>query len=401
MLNGGDTAWILVSTALVMLMTLPGLAVFYGGLAKRKDVLNTIGMSLITYILISILWIIYGYTLCFSGDVAGFIGNFSKFFLKGIYPNTLSGSIPELVFVAYQLTFCAITVALISGSYIERMSIGAWLIFSGLWMTLVYLPIAHWVWGGGFLAKKGVLDFAGGIVVHLTAGIAGLVGAILLGKRKEPILKPHNMTLVVIGTGLLWFGWFGFNGGSALAANGVAGQAVINTNTAAAVAAFSWMIVEWLTTGKPTILGICSGAIGGLATITPAAGFVNIGGAFVIGILAGIIPYFVITVIKEKVGYDDALDVFNIHGVGGILGTILTGVFADPKVNKAAGLLYGNPGQLWTQVYAVIICTVYVAVVTAVIFGIVRIFTKVRVSEEEEYNGLDTSQHGENAYNLE
>jgi len=401
MIKGGDTAWILVSTALVMLMTLPGLAIFYGGLAKRKDVLNTIGMSLITYILISILWILYGYTLSFSGDVGGFIGNLSKFFLNGISPNSVSGSIPEIVFVAYQLTFCAITVALISGSYIERMSIGAWLVFSALWMTIVYLPVAHWVWGGGFLAKKGVLDFAGGIVVHLTAGIAGLVGAILLGKRKEPVLKPHNMTLVVIGTGLLWFGWFGFNGGSALAANGVAGTAVINTNTAAAVAAFSWMLVEWLTTGKPTILGVCSGAIGGLATITPAAGFVNIKGAFVIGILAGIIPYFVITVVKEKLGYDDALDVFNIHGVGGILGTILTGVFADPSINGAAGLLYGNPAQLWIQIQAVVISIVYVAVATAVIFGIVRIFTTLRVSEEEEYTGLDTTQHGENAYNLE
>ncbi|NPA40482.1 MAG: ammonium transporter [Thermodesulfobacteria bacterium] len=401
MIKGGDTAWILVSVALVMLMTLPGLAVFYGGLAKRKDVLNTIGMSLVTYILVSILWVIYGYSLCFSGDVSGVIGNFSKVFLSGVLPNTASGSIPEVVFAAYQLTFAAITVALISGSYIERMSIGAWLLFSLLWFTFVYAPIAHWVWGGGFLAKKGVLDFAGGIVVHLTAGIAGLVGALVLGKRKEPVLKPHNMTLVVIGTGLLWFGWFGFNGGSALAANGVAGTAVLNTNTAAAVAAFSWMLVEWLTTGKPTILGICSGAIGGLATITPAAGFVNLKGAFIIGILAGIIPYFVITVVKEKLGYDDALDVFNIHGVGGILGTILTGVFADPAINKAAGLLYGNPSQLGIQLFAVGVSIVYVAVVTLVIFGIVKVFTKLRVSEEEEYTGLDSSQHGENAYSLD
>jgi Amt family ammonium transporter len=401
MVNAGDTAWILVSTALVMLMTLPGLALFYGGLAKKKDALNTIAMSLIAYIVISILWVIYGYSLAFNGDIHGFIGNTSKFFLNGITPNTQSGTIPEILFVAYQLTFCAITVALISGSYIERIPVGAWLLFSILWMTFVYLPVAHWVWGGGFLAKKGVLDFAGGIVVHLTAGIAGLVGALILGKRKEPVLKPHNITLVVIGTGLLWFGWFGFNGGSALAANGLASVALINTNTAAAVAAFSWMVIEWIITKKPTVVGMCSGAIGGLATITPAAGFVNIKAAIIIGILAGIIPYFVITVIKEKLGYDDALDVFNIHGVGGILGTILTGIFADPAINSAKGLLYGNPSQLWIQIEGVVISAAYVIVVTAIIFGIVRVFTKLRVSEEEEYAGLDNAQHGENAYTME
>jgi len=399
-LDTGDTAWMLVSTALVMLMTLPGLAIFYGGLAKRKDVLNTIGMSFVTYAIVSFLWILYGYSLAFNGDISGIIGNAAKFFLNGVSVKSLSGTIPEYVFIAFQLTFAAITVALISGSYIERMKFSAWIIFTILWFTLVYIPVAHWVWGGGWLANLGALDFAGGTVVHINAGIAALIGALLLGKRKEPVLRPHNLTLVVIGTGLLWFGWFGFNAGSALAANGLAGIAFLNTNTATAVAAIAWMITEWLSTGKPTILGLASGAVAGLVAITPAAGFVNIKGAVVIGIVAGVIPYFMVSVVKSKFGYDDALDVFGIHGVAGILGALLTGVFADPTVNGSAGLLYGNPGQLWTQVLAVAATVVYDAIATLIILIIVKAIVGIRVSEEDEYAGLDASQHGEKAYNL-
>ncbi len=399
-LNSGDTAWMLVSTAFVMLMTLPGLAIFYGGLAKRKDVLNTIGMSFVAYAIVSILWIVYGYSLSFSGDISGIIGNTAKLLLKGVTIHSISGTIPEFVFIAFQLTFAAITVALISGSYIERMKFSAWVLFTVLWFTIVYIPVAHWVWGGGFLSKLGALDFAGGTVVHINAGIAALIGALLLGKRKEPILRPHNLTLVVIGTGLLWFGWFGFNAGSALAANGLAGIAFLNTNTATAVAAIAWMITEWLSTGKPTILGLASGAVAGLVAITPAAGFVNIGGAIAIGIIAGIVPYFMVSVVKSKFGYDDALDVFGIHGVAGILGALLTGVFADPAVNGARGLLFGNPGQLWTQIIAVGTTIIYDAIATLIILLIVKVVLGIRVSEEDEYAGLDSSQHGEKAYNL-
>ena len=400
-LDTGDTAWMLTSTALVMLMTLPGLAIFYGGLAKRKDALNTIGMSFVTYALVSFLWVLYGYSLAFNGDIGGIIGNSAKFLMKGISVDTLSGTIPEYLFVAFQLTFAAITVALISGAYIERMKFSAWILFSILWMTFVYVPVAHWVWGGGFLANLGALDFAGGTVVHINAGIAALVGALLLGKRREPVLRPHNLTLVVIGAGLLWFGWFGFNAGSAVAANGLAAIAFLNTNTATAVAAISWMFTEWLVAGKPTVLGLASGAVAGLVAITPAAGFVNIKGAIIIGILAGIIPYFMVSAVKSKLGYDDALDVFGIHGVAGILGAILTGIFADPSINEAGkGLLYGNPAQLWTQIIAVAATIIYDAITTLVILVIIKAVMGLKVTEEEEYVGLDSSQHGEKAYNF-
>jgi Amt family ammonium transporter len=299
------------------------------------------------------------------------------------------------------MTFAAITVALASGAFIERMKFSAWVLFSILWMTLVYVPVAHWVWGGGFLAQLGALDFAGGTVVHINAGIAALMGALMLGKRKEAALKPSNLTLVVTGAGLLWFGWFGFNAGSAVAANGLAGAAFINTNSAAAMAAISWMFVEWMHTKKPTVLGLASGAVAGLVAITPAAGFVNINGALIIGLLAGIVPYFAVAAIKPKLGYDDSLDAFGIHGVGGILGAILTGIFADPSVNELGkGLLYGNPGQLLTQIIAVVVTMVYSAVATLIIFAIVKAITGIRVHEEHEITGLDESQHGEKAYSL-
>ena len=402
-IDTGDTAWMIVATALVMLMSIPGLALFYGGLAKRKDSLNTMAMTFVTFCIVSILWVIYGYTFSFGTDIRGIIGGAEKLFLKGVGVNSISDAaktIPEFIFIVYQLTFAAITVALASGAYIERMKFSAWILFSVLWMTIVYVPVAHWVWGGGFLFKLGALDFAGGTVVHINAGIAALVGALILGKRKEKAILPSNLTLVITGAGLLWFGWFGFNAGSALAANGLAGVAFINTNTATAVAALSWMFVEWLHSGKPTVLGLASGAVGGLVAITPAAGFVNISGAIVIGIAAGIIPFYAVAKLKPMLGYDDTLDAFGIHGIGGTIGAILTGVFADPAINGAKGLLYGNPGQLWTQLIAVGVTIVYSGVMTFVIFMIIKAIIGIRADAEQEMVGLDESQHGEKAYNL-
>ncbi|MBI5075543.1 MAG: ammonium transporter [Nitrospirae bacterium] len=403
-IDTGDTAWMIVATALVMLMTIPGLALFYGGLAKRKDSLNTMAMSFVTFCIVSVLWVIFGFSFSFNGDMAGFIGDGAKTFLSGVGPNSindLAKTIPEYIFIVYQLTFAAITVALASGAYIERMKFSAWILFTILWFVAAYIPVAHWVWGGGFLAKMGALDFAGGTVVHINAGAAALVGALILGKRKEKALLPGNLTLVVTGAGLLWFGWFGFNAGSALGANGLAGAAFINTNTAAAVAALAWMVVEWMHSKKATVLGLASGAVGGLVAITPAAGFVNISGAICIGLAAGIIPFFAVAYLKPKLGYDDTLDAFGIHGIGGTIGAVLTGVFADPSVNELGkGLLYGNPGQLWTQILASLITFAYSAVVTAVIFLLIKYTVGLRVDEEDEFIGLDESQHGEKAYNL-
>ena len=403
-IDTGDTAWMLVATALVMLMTLPGLALFYGGLAKHKDTLNTMAMSFVAYCIVSLLWIVYGFTFAFGTDIGSIIGSSEKLFLSGVGANSindLAKTVPEYIYVVYQLTFAAITVALASGAYIERMKFSAWITFSILWMTFVYIPVAHWVWGGGFLAKLGALDFAGGTVVHINAGIAALMGALVLGKRREPSLKPSNLTLVITGAGLLWFGWFGFNAGSALAANGLAGAAFINTNTATAMAAISWMFTEWIHTKKPTVLGLASGAVAGLVAITPAAGFVNIKGAVIIGILAGIVPYFAVASIKPKLGYDDSLDAFGIHGVGGTLGAILTGIFADPAINEAGtGLLYGNPGQMITQLIAVVVTLLYSGIMTLIILMLVKAFVGIRVDAEHEIAGLDESQHGEKAYSL-
>lgn len=401
-LDTGDTAWMLVSTALVMLMTVPGLALFYGGLAKKKDALNTMAMSLVAYAMVSFLWVLYGYSLGFNGDVSGVIGTLSKVLLKGITLESLNGTIPEYLFVAFQLTFAGITVALVSGSYIERMKFSAWVLFVILWLTLVYVPVAHWVWGGGFLAKLSALDFAGGTVVHINAGVAGLLGALFLRKRKDPVLRPHNLTLVVIGTGLLWFGWFGFNAGSAVASNALAAIALLNTNTATALAAITWMLTERISTGKATVLGFCSGAVAGLVAITPAAGFVNILGAVIIGLIAGFIPFFAVAKLKPALGYDDALDVFGIHGIAGILGALLTGLLADPSINSAGkGLFYGNPSQLGIQALAVGVVILYDLILTALILLVIKAITGLRVSEEEELSGLDLSQHGERAYDLE
>lgn len=403
-IDTGDTAWMIVATALVMLMSLPGLALFYGGMAKRKATLNTMAMSFTGFCIASVLWVVYGYSFAFNTDIGGIIGSPGKIMLAGVGVNSitdLAKTIPEYVFIVFQLTFAAITVALASGAYIERLKFSAWVLFTVLWMTFVYVPVAHWVWGGGFLAKLGALDFAGGTVVHINAGVAGLVGALLLGKRKDASLMPNNLTLTLIGTGLLWFGWFGFNAGSALASNGLAGAAFLNTNTATAAAAITWMIVDWMYAKKPTVLGMASGAVSGLVAITPAAGFVNLTGAFLIGIIAGIIPYFAVASLKPKLGYDDALDAFGIHGVSGTIGAILTGIFADPSVNEAGkGLLYGNPGQLVTQIIAASVTIIYSALATAIIFLAIRAIVGLRVDLEDEIGGLDESQHGEKAYNF-
>ncbi|MBI5188830.1 MAG: ammonium transporter [Nitrospirae bacterium] len=403
-IDTGDTAWMIVATALVMLMTIPGLALFYGGLSKRKDSLNTIAMSFVTFCIVSVLWVIYGYTFAFGTDVSGIIGKPTKIFLSGVGVNSIfeaAKTIPEYIFIVYQLTFAAITVALVSGAYIERMKFSAWILFSILWLTFSYLPIVHWVWGGGFLAKLGALDFAGGTVVHINAGIASLVGALVLGKRRDTTLIPSNLTLTVLGAGLLWFGWFGFNAGSALAASGLAGAAFINTNTATAMAAVSWMFTEWIYSKKPTVLGLASGAVAGLVAITPAAGFVNVTGAIIIGVLGGIIPFFAVAKLKPKLGYDDTLDAFGIHGVAGTLGAVLTGIFANPSINELGkGLLYGNPGQLMIQLIAVGVTVLYVATVTFLIFMVIKPLVEIRVDIEDEVIGLDESQHREKAYNL-
>lgn len=401
-LDSGNTAWVLISSALVMLMTVPGLALFYGGLTRSRVVLNTIFMSFMAYAMVSFLWVIYGYSLAFKGDWAGFIGSLSMIFLKDLSLEALTDTLPEVLFVVFQLTFAGITCALVSGAFVERLKFGAWIIFTFMWFTLVYVPVAHWVWGGGFLMKMGALDFAGGTVVHINAGVAALVGAIFLGRRKEPVLKPHNLTLVALGTGLLWFGWFGFNGGSALGANSLAATAFLNTNTAAAVAALSWMVTEYIHTNRPTILGFCSGAVAGLVAITPAAGFVSPLSSILIGLLAGTIPYFAVVKVKPAFKYDDALDVFGIHGVAGILGAILTGILADPEINSSGrGLLFGNPSQLWIQILSVIVVIAYDLLVSTLIFLLLKAVGILRVTEEDELMGIDLSQHGEKAYELE
>jgi Amt family ammonium transporter len=400
-LNSGDTAWMIVATALVMLMTLPGLALFYGGIAKRKDTLNVIAMSFVTFAIVSVLWVVYGYSLAFGTDVHGIIGNIQKFMMTGIKVDTLSSyqnTIPEFIFVVFQLTFAAITVALASGAYIERMKFSAWILFTVLWMTFVYCPVAHWVWGNGFLAKLGALDFAGGTVVHINAGIAALIGALVMGKRKEMSLMPNNLVATVTGAGLLWFGWFGFNAGSALTASGLACAAFINTNTATAVAAISWMFTEWFFNKKPTVLGLASGAVAGLVAITPAAGFVNVGGAIIIGLIVGFVCYLMVAFVKAKLGYDDTLDAFGIHGIGGIIGALLTGFLADPAINAAGkGLFYGNPAQVKIQLIAIGTTIGYDAVVTFLIFMVIKAVVGLRVSPDEEMAGLDQTSHGERA----
>ncbi len=403
-LNSGDTAWMLISTALVMLMTIPGVALFYGGLTKKENVLNTIFLSFIAFAITSIVWVLYGYPLAFGADVLGIIGNPTNILLNGIDVNALAPlapTIPLMVYIAFQMTFAAITVALISGAIVERMKFSSWMVFVPAWITLVYVPISHWVWGGGWLAQLGALDFAGGTVVHINAGIAALALVLLLGKRKDIKLLPHNLGYTAIGAALLWFGWFGFNAGSALTAGGLAGSAFIVTNTATAAALISWIIMDVLKTGKPTLLGGLSGAIAGLVAITPAAGFVTIPAAIVIGFMASIFSYYAISTIKNRFGYDDALDVFGIHGVSGIWGALATGIFAAPFINSlGTGALYGNPGQILTQIIAIAAVIVYSFVMTLIIGKVIDMTMGLRVEDREEVEGLDTHLHEETGYRI-
>jgi Amt family ammonium transporter len=404
-IDTGDTAWILVSTALVMLMT-PGLALFYGGMVRRKNVLGTIMHSFIAIALVSLQWILIGYSLSFGPDIRGFIGSLSWAGLSGVglAPNAdYAPTIPHLLFMVYQMMFAVITPALISGAFAERMKFSSYLIFALAWTTIVYDPVAHWVWGsGGWLKHLGVLDFAGGIVVHATSGFSALAAALYIGKRKgflQEHMPPHDLPLTVLGAGLLWFGWFGFNAGSALSSGGLATMAFVTTHTAAVAATLTWTLVEWVHRGKPTMFGAATGAIAGLATITPAAGFVGPMPALVIGMAAGLLCYTALNA-KTKLGYDDSLDAFGVHGVGGSLGTIMAGLFASLAINAAGanGLLSGNPRQLAVQAGSVALVAAYSFVVSLVLFKIIDAVMGLRVNKDEETEGLDISQHGEAGY---
>jgi Amt family ammonium transporter len=396
-LDTGDTAWMLTSTALVLLMTIPGVALFYGGMVRKKNVLATVMQSFAITALVTIVWMVIGYSLAFAEGTA-YVGGFGKAFLKGMETGSLQGTIPETVFMVFQMTFAIITPALIMGSLVDRIKFSAMLWFIGLWSILVYSPICHWVWGGGFLGKDGVLDFAGGTVVHINAGVAGLVGALVLGKRTgygSENMAPHNLTLSVIGASLLWVGWFGFNAGSAVAANGTAGMAMAVTQIATAAAALAWMFMEWIARGKPSVLGIVSGAVSGLVAITPASGFVTPAGALVIGAVAGVVCFFAATSVKKALGYDDSLDAFGVHAIGGIVGALLTGVFAAKAVGNTSGLLEGNAAQVWIQLKGILWTIVYCGVVSFILFKIIDLVIGLRVAEDEEREGLDQVLHGE------
>jgi len=405
-LDTGDTAWMIVATALVMFMTPVGLALFYGGMSRSKNILNTVGLSFVSYVLGSVLWVLWGYSLAFGPDLGGLVGGWSHFFLKGIGVNDLSGTIPTFVFVVFQMTFAGITVALVSGSIVERMKFSSWVLFAVLWLTFIYSPVCHWVWGGGWLGSDGALDFAGGTVVHINAGVSGLVLAVMLGKRRgygKQTMFPSSIVLTAAGAAMLLFGWFGFNAGSALASDGIAASAFLVTNTSACVGALTWMLVEWFVSKKPTLLGLASGLVAGLVGITPAAGFVDLAGAFAIGIGAGVIGYLGVAVLKPRLGFDDSLDAFGVHGLCGIWGALATGVFANPAVNAAGtGLLYGNPKQVLIQLLSVAVTIVYAGVGTFVLASVTRLATGgLRVSEEQEVAGLDSSVHGERGFVLE
>jgi Amt family ammonium transporter len=400
--NSGDVAWMLTATALVLMMTVPGLALFYGGMVRRKNVLATAVQSFATCCLATVLWMVIGYSLAFSdgGNLQDFVGGLGKAFLADIGPDSAVGTIPESVFMTFQMTFAIITPALIAGAFADRIKFSALLWFMGAWSLLVYAPICHWVWGGGFLASAGVLDFAGGTVVHVNAGVAGLVAALVIGPRLgygTDNMAPHNLILSLIGASLLWVGWFGFNAGSAVAANGIAGMAMMNTQIATAAAALAWMISEWLLHKKPSVLGLLSGAVGGLVAITPAAGFVDASGALWIGLIGGVACYIAAVYVKRLFRYDDSLDAFGIHGVGGAVGAILTGVFATSAVNGGSGLIDGNPGQIWTQIQGLGATILYCAVVTWLILKAIDATVGLRVSREQEIEGLDLHLHGETA----
>jgi ammonium transporter, Amt family len=405
-IDKGDTAWLLTSSALVLMMTAPGLALFYGGMVRQKNALATLMQSFIIMAVISIQWVLWGYSLAFGPDKGGIIGGLDWIGLRGVGPepfDAYSKTIPHQVFMLFQMMFAIITPALITGAFAERKKFSAFLLFTVLWATFIYDPLAHWVWGdGGWLKKLGALDFAGGTVVHISSGVSALVCAIMLGKRKgyghQP-MQPHNLPMTVMGASLLWFGWFGFNAGSALEANGLAASAFLATNTAAAAAALGWMFTEWMARGKPTVLGAASGAVAGLVAITPASGFVGPVSSIIIGGLAGALCYMACN-LKSKLGYDDSLDVVGVHGVGGTFGALATGLFASKAVNDAGGdgLFFGNPGQLWTQIVAVLATYVLAIVGTWVILKVVDAIVGLRVSDEDEVAGLDLSQHSETAY---
>lgn len=421
-LNTGNTAFVFVATALVMFMTPAGLAFFYGGMTRSKNLLNTLAMSFSAYALASIVWVVAGYSLAFSGDTFGFIGNFDSLFLSNITleANTTSGiftimdangeittnvGIPTMLFVAFQMTFAGLTLALVSGAVIERMKFISWIFFGALWLLLVYAPIAHWVWGGGFLSKLGALDFAGGYVVEINSGISGLVLAILIGKRRDlgktPIF-PSSVAFTTLGAAMLWFSWLGFNAGSELQADMIAANALMTTNSAGACGLMSWAIVEYAKYKKFTLIGMTSGAVAGLVAITPAAGFVSVGASLLIGLVAGIVGFLGVNYIKTKFKYDDSLDVFGVHALCGMWGVIATGIFANPAVNAAGtGLLYGNANQLLIQVGSIFIVAFYCAIATFVIYKIVSALTKdARSSKDDEGLGLDEAEHGETAFHL-
>lgn len=406
--SAANTAWILSSSALVLLMTLPGLALFYGGLVRSKNVLSILMQCFSIAALVSVLWFAIGYSLAFDAGNS-FIGGLGKALLSGIGRDSLSGDIPEPLFMLFQMTFAIITPALIIGGFAERMKFSAVLIFSGAWLLLVYAPITHWVWGGGWLAQLGLYDFAGGTVVHITAGVAALVAAKVLGPRKgflNSAIMPHNLTMTVTGAGMLWVGWFGFNGGSALGANGTAAMAILATHLAASMGAMTWAAIEWIKFGKPSALGIVTGMVAGLGTITPASGYVGPAGALVIGLLGGIVCFYSTVYIKQKLKIDDSLDVFPVHGVGGILGTLLAGVFSSTQLGVFSGYGFAAVNetmidQLGVQIIGVAATFTYTAVVTWLLFVIIRkLLGGLRVSTEQEVNGLDLSEHEETGYSL-
>jgi len=401
-LDTGDTAWMLISTVLVIIMIVPGLALFYGGMVRAKNVLSVLMQVFVSFSLISILWALFGYSFAFS-EGNSYIGGFGKAFLAGVKPDSLSGTIPEYVFVCFQLTFAAITPALIVGAFAERMKFSAVLWFLGLWLLAVYAPIAHMVWGGGWIGAKGAIDFAGGTVVHINAGMAGLVAALVLGPRKgygKVAMPPHNLTFTMIGASLLWAGWFGFNAGSAVAANGSAGVAMVNTQLATAAAVLGWMFAEWIAKGKPSLLGAASGAIAGLVAITPACGNAGPMGAIVLGIIAGVACFWAAVYLKKMFGYDDSLDAFGVHCIGGIVGALLIGILASPGLG---GQGFGGDNQsigaqLWVQLQAVGFTLIYNAVVTFVLLKLIDMMVGLRVTDEQETEGLDVAEHGESAY---
>ena len=401
LISAGDTAWILGATILVLLMSVPGIAFFYGGLTKKKNVLNSMFLALIAFAIASVIWVVYGYSFAF-GDTSlhGLIAAPANFLMMGIGIDDVTGTIPTILFAAFQLTFAGLTAALISGSIVGRMKASSWMIFIIAWITLVYIPIAHWVWGGGWLMQMGALDFAGGTVVHINSGVTALVLALVLGKRKDTSLLPHNLGYSILGAGFLWFGWMGFNGGSALAANGLAASAIIVSNVAAAVAMITWILIDTYRIGKPTVLGAITGAVAGLVAITPAAGFVDVPAAILIGFVTAFVSYFAIYVLKSKLGYDDALDVFGVHGLSGAWGAIATGIFASPAINEAAGLVFGNPSQVTVQIISIIATAAYAGLITLILAKAIDKTIGLRVDERTEVDGLDSHLHEESGYRL-